>query len=99
MVEAASVEGVLLHGESILSAGKDLLALSAGAFLDTGFRENMIHLSRQSGARIQIPSAAVFGLDNLQIGKLSAVDRVTLRTTKSPGGAGSGCHQEYLPVP
>lgn len=85
VVEVASLEGLLLHCESILNAGKDLLALSAGAFLDAGFRENMIHLARQSGARIQIPSGAVFGLDNLQIGKLSAVDRVTLRTTKSPG--------------
>jgi aspartate dehydrogenase len=84
VVEAASVEALVMHGEAILSAGKDLLALSAGAFLDTGFRANMTRLARQSGRRIQIPSGAVFGLDNLQVGQLSAVDRVTLRTTKSP---------------
>jgi len=90
VVEAASVEALVMHGEAILRAGKDLLALSAGAFLDTGFRANMTRLARQSGRRIHIPSGAVFGLDNLQVGQLSAVDHVTLRTTKSPAALAPG---------
>ena len=41
-----------------------------------------------AGRRIYIPSGALFGLDNLKIGQISALDRVVLRTTKHPSAFG-----------
>ncbi|MEN8176430.1 MAG: aspartate dehydrogenase [Pseudomonadota bacterium] len=84
VVEAASVEALRSHGEAILEAGKDLVALSVGALAETEFRQRLTTLARQRGRRIRIPSGALFGLDNLKIGRISRLDELLLRTTKSP---------------
>lgn len=88
VLEAASVDAVSLHAADILTAGRDLIVLSAGAFLAPGFKESMSALARENGAHIRIASGAVFGLDNLKVGGLSAIDELTLRTTKPPRALG-----------
>ena len=84
LIEAASVEALSVYGEQILAAGKDLVALSVGALADQAYRDRLVRLARRLGRRIRIPSGALFGLDNLKVTRISRLDELVLRTTKSP---------------
>ncbi len=84
LVEAASIEAVLNFGEQTLRTGKDFIPLSVGAFADASFKDRMVKLASELGRIIRIPSGALFGLDNIKIARQSKVDRLLLRTIKSP---------------
>jgi aspartate dehydrogenase len=84
VIEAASVEALAGYGEAILEADKDLLALSVGALAEPAFRDRLSAVARRRGRTIRIPSGALFGLDNAKIGRISGIDELLLRTTKSP---------------
>jgi aspartate dehydrogenase len=84
VVETASIDAVQSFGPAILEAGRNLVVLSGGAFADAGFRTRMMELAGNVGRRIHIPSGAIFGLDNLKIGQVGGIDRITQRTTKPP---------------
>ena len=84
VVEAASVDAVLDYGEQVLIHGKDLVVLSAGALSEKGFRESLVGAARKSGRKIYVPSGAIAGLDNLKVGRITGMNRLVLRTTKSP---------------
>ncbi len=83
-VEAASVMAVREYVPDVLTNGKDMLILSVGALSDRNFREKVLALAKTHKRKIHIPSGAIIGLDNLKIGQISKIDRVLLRTTKSP---------------
>lgn len=84
VVELASIDAVHQFGPQILEADKDLIALSVGAFADKGFKDQMLAIAQRQGRTIRIPSGAIFGLDNLKIGRIGAIDHIRLRTTKPP---------------
>ena len=84
VVEAASVAAVRLHAEAVLSHKKDLIIMSVGALTDISFRENLRKCALEFGHKIYIPSGAIFGLDNLKVGRISGIRKLLLRTTKSP---------------
>jgi aspartate dehydrogenase len=84
LIEAASVDALRDHGEQILAAGKDLVALSVGALADQAYRDRLVTLARRLGRRIRIPSGALFGLDNIKVARISRLQELVLRTTKSP---------------
>ncbi len=88
VVEAASVNAVRAYAEKVLSRKKDLVIMSVGALADPVFRENVWETARREGRRVYIPSGAIFGLDNLKIGKISQITKLLLRTTKSPASLG-----------
>ena len=88
LVEAASVQAVAQYGEAALRRGRDLVVLSVGALADAALRERLTTLARQQGCRLHIPSGAVFGLDNLKVGRLSRLDTLRLRTTKPAAALG-----------
>ncbi len=88
VVEAASVSAVKNYAGRVLSHNKDLVIMSVGALSDTAFREQIRELAMKSGRKIHIPSGAVFGLDNLKVGRISEITRLLLRTTKSPSSLG-----------
>jgi len=88
IVEAASVSAVKGYAKTILSHRRDMVIMSVGALADTVFREELRELARRSGRKIYIPSGAIFGLDNLKIGRISPVNRLLLRTTKNPDSLG-----------
>lgn len=96
LVEAASVGAVKQYGETALQRGKDLVTLSVGAFADRGFRNRLEVLAGSLGRKIRIPSGALFGLDNLKIGQVSALDRLVLRTTKHPAAFGLQTQERTL---
>jgi aspartate dehydrogenase len=88
VVEAASVSAVRGYAKTILSHRKDLVIMSVGALADMVFREELREMARRYDRKIYIPSGAIFGLDNLKIGRISPVSRLLLRTTKNPASLG-----------
>ena len=88
VVEAASVSAARAHAIEVLSHKKDMIIMSVGALTDPGFRDECRRTALAHGRKIYIPSGAIFGLDNLKIGRISRVSRLLLRTTKSPVSLG-----------
>lgn len=88
VIEAASVSAVKSYAGLVLSHNKDLVIMSVGALSDPAFRDEIRELATRSGRKIHIPSGAIFGLDNLKIGRISEISRLLLRTTKSPASLG-----------
>ena len=88
VVEAASISAVREFADTVLSHKKDLVIMSVGALADTKFHDHIISAAANGGRKIYIPSGAIFGLDNLKIGRISHVRRLLLRTTKSPASLG-----------
>jgi aspartate dehydrogenase len=88
VVEAASVSAVKAYARQVLSHNKDMVIMSVGALSDTTFRDEIRELAMKTRRKIHIPSGAIFGLDNLKIGRISEITRLLLRTTKSPSSLG-----------
>jgi len=88
VVEAASVSAARAHALDVLSHNKDMIIMSVGALTDVDFRDECRRTALAHGKKIYIPSGAIFGLDNLKIGNISKIDRLLLRTTKSPASLG-----------
>ena len=84
VVEAASVVAVWMHAQDILSRKRNLVIMSVGALADTAFRDQIRTTALSSGTKVYIPSGAIFGLDNLKVGRISRITHLLLRTTKSP---------------
>ena len=96
VVEAASVRAVRAHGEAVLEAGKDLVVMSVGALADPAFLARLRAAAVAAHRRVHIPSGAVMGLDNLKVGRLGAIDRLALRTTKNPASLGLSIEKRTL---
>jgi aspartate dehydrogenase len=88
VVEAASVSAVRSHAGAVLSHQKDMVIMSVGALADPAFRDEIRESALRVGQKIYIPSGAIFGLDNLKVGKISEINRLLLRTIKSPVSLG-----------
>jgi aspartate dehydrogenase len=88
VVEAASVSAAKLFAEEVISHNKDIVIMSVGALTDAAFRDALRGRAREHGMKVYIPSGAIFGLDNLKIGRISTIRRLLLRTTKSPASLG-----------
>ncbi|MDI6856389.1 MAG: aspartate dehydrogenase [Candidatus Thermoplasmatota archaeon] len=84
VVESASQQAVREYSYQILSAGKDLLIMSVGAFVDSALRAELERVAAQKSRKIYLPSGAVLGIDGIKAAKLAKVDEVTLTTIKSP---------------
>jgi len=88
IVEAASVNAARSFTLEVLSAGKDMVIMSVGALTDKDFRHQVRLAAVEHKRKVYIPSGAIFGLDNLKIGRISRISRLLLRTTKSPASLG-----------
>jgi aspartate dehydrogenase len=88
VVEAASVNAVRHYAQEVLEHKKDLVIMSVGALADPEFRDDLRESARRNGKRIYIPSGAIFGLDNLKVGRISPLKKLLLRTIKSPASLG-----------
>jgi aspartate dehydrogenase len=84
VVEAASVIAVWMHARDVLSHQKNIIIMSVGALADPAFRDQIRKTALAYGTKVYIPSGAIFGLDNLKVGRISKITRLLLRTTKSP---------------
>jgi aspartate dehydrogenase len=96
VVEAASVVAVWMHAQDVLSHHKNLIIMSVGALADPAFRDQIRKTALATGTKVFIPSGAIFGLDNLKVGRISKITRLLLRTTKSPASLGMGADGKRL---
>jgi aspartate dehydrogenase len=88
VVEAASVEAVRKYACAVLQGGKDLVIMSVGALSDPVFTDAIRKTASANNRIIHVPSGAIFGLDNMKIGRLAPFKKLLLRTTKSPASVG-----------
>ena len=96
LLEAASVQAVRDYAQLALEHDKDLIILSVGALADQSFRRCLERLAVTRDRHIRIPSGALFGLDNLKIGHICKLDRLTLRTTKNPASFSAEINERTL---
>jgi aspartate dehydrogenase len=82
VVEAAGQDALRAHGVVVLSAGVDLIAVSAGALADATLLEELLTAARSGGARVRIPSGAIAALDAIGAAAVGGIDRVTHITRK-----------------
>lgn len=88
VLEAASQQALKDYGFRILESGKDLVAMSAGAFADEEFRHKLFDFARLKNRKIYIPSGAVAGLDGLKALSYVNISKARLVTRKPPAGLG-----------
>jgi aspartate dehydrogenase len=88
VVEAASVSAVKVYAAKVLSHRRDLVIMSVGALADPVFKEEIRETARRLRQKVYIPSGAIFGLDNLKVGRISTISKLLLRTTKNPQSLG-----------
>ena len=86
VVECASQAAVRELGLSVLEAGKDMMVLSVGAFLDSGLLQEFVQAAGKNNCKIYIPTGAIAGIDGLRSASVAPVKSVLLSTTKSPAG-------------
>jgi aspartate dehydrogenase len=83
VIEAASQDAVRNYGRDILEAGKDLMAMSAGALAEETFLSGLLDLASKKRCRIYIPTGAIAGIDAIRSVR-HLIESVTLTTTKNP---------------
>lgn len=84
IVEAAGHAALRQYAERTLRSGRDLLAVSVGAFVDDDLLAAVKRAADESGRRLLIPSGALGGLDAVSSGAVGALDEVTLIARKPP---------------
>lgn len=81
VIEAASQSALEEIAPAALSRGKDLVVLSVGGLIG---REEWVALAERHGATMYCPSGAIGGLDAVKGARIGEIQRVSIRTEKSP---------------
>lgn len=85
VIEAASPEAVEEICLPSLKAGKILVTLSTGAFVQNPqLLEEAFEASQRYGGRLLIPSGAIAGLDGVRAAKIAGIEQAMLTTIKPP---------------
>lgn len=84
IVEAAGHAALKLCAERALRSGRDLLAVSAGAFADREFLSSVKRAAEECKRRVAIPSGSLAALDAISSGAIGEIDEVTLVARKPP---------------
>ncbi len=84
VLEVASPQAVYEYAIKVLSKGKILIILSSGALIDPEFREKIVQTCHEYGGRVYIPSGAIGGLDILKSLRIDKIEKIVVRTRKSP---------------
>lgn len=86
IIECASPDAARLYISEALKNGCDILVMSAGAFQDPEFYNEVYEIALNGGKRIYIPSGAIAGTDGLKSGMTSNIDSVVIETRKPVSG-------------
>jgi aspartate dehydrogenase len=84
VVECAGHGALSAHGPAVLTAGIDVLAVSAGALADEARLQALRAAAEAGGAALSIPAGAVGGLDALAAMRLAGLERVAYVGRKPP---------------
>lgn len=82
VLEGAGHEALRTYGPSVLRAGRDLIALSAGALSDPALVDELRAAAREGGARVRIASGAIAGLDAIAAAAVGGLTRVSHTISK-----------------
>jgi aspartate dehydrogenase len=80
----------------VLEKGIDMIVMSIGAFMDTGFYTKVLNIARENDAHIHLPSGAIVGLDGIKAVADFGLKEVTLVTRKSPKSLGKDIDTEEI---
>ena len=83
VVECAPATIFRAIAEPVVSAGKDLVVLSAGALLE---HWDLVEHAERAHARIRVPSGALLALDAVQAAAEGSIDSVSMVTRKPLAG-------------
>ena len=89
VVECAPAVVFSQVAEPTIRMGKILIPVSVGGLLDNW---HLVELARITGARINVPSGAVLGLDAVRAAGLGDIQQVTIVTRKPPAGLKGAPH-------
>ncbi len=84
VVELAGHDALREYGGPVLSTGKDLVAMSVGAFADSRLFDELSQLAMAHHCRLIVPSGAIGGLDILSSAVVAGLTSVTHTTRKNP---------------
>ncbi len=84
IVEAAGHAALKQCAERALRSGRDLLAVSAGAFADRDFLSRVERAAEECKRRVAIPSGSLAALDAVSSGAIGNIEEVTLVARKPP---------------
>ena len=96
VLECASPDSVKLLAPKVLEKGIDMIVMSIGAFMDTGFYTKVLNIARENDAHIHLPSGAIVGLDGIKAVADFGLKEVTLVTRKSPKSLGKDIGTEEI---
>ena len=91
VVECAPASVFNQVAEPVIRMGKTLIPVSVGGLLENWY---LVELARTTGARINVPSGAVLGLDAVRAAGLGNIKQVTIVTRKPPAGLVGAPHIE-----
>ena len=86
VVEVAGHDALKAYAEDVLRQGKDLIAISVGAFADAAFQERVWRAAHDRGRRVYLATGAIAGLDAIASGAVGGLESVTHVVRKPPRG-------------
>jgi len=84
VVEAAGHSALKQYAERALRSGRDMLAVSVGAFADEFLLSSIRRAAEESNRKLLVPSGALGALDAISAGAVGAIDEVALVVRKPP---------------
>lgn len=84
IVECAGHAALKAYAVRSLESGRDLLAVSVGAFVDEELLYDVMQAADHLGRRVSVPSGAMLGLDGISAAAVGRIDEVTITTRKPP---------------
>ena len=84
IAECASQSAVTEFGESVLTAGRDLMIASVGALADATLADRLRAVAEENGVQVFAPAGAVGGMDALSAAKTAGLKWVRYRSRKPP---------------
>ena len=84
VVEAGGHAAVREYGEAVLTSGRDLMVVSAGAFADEELLARLQTAAQTVGRQILVPSGAIAGLDTISAAAVGGLEAVSITTRKPP---------------
>lgn len=86
VVDCGGHAALAMHGPAALARGIDVLTVSLGALADQALYDQLQDAARTGGAKLQLASGAIGGLDALRAACIGPMQSVTYKGRKPPAG-------------
>ncbi len=86
VIDCGGHQALAAHGPVALAMGIDVLTVSLGALADRGIEQSLQDAASRGGARLQLLSGAIGGLDALRGASAGAIAQVSYTGRKPPNG-------------